>query len=160
MSGYATTPPPPEPFEAVRALVAVLNADAALLTPQRLGGPHVFAQRQPAPPDRPARLAVLRVPMRPGGIAEGFGRILDVPLQLMVETEPGTTDDLEGLHAAIHQRAHALLAGTAPALAHGAFAVRVQRVSAPGAVYYDADDGADYSVAGYTATLRPLLAEA
>ncbi|HYG68886.1 MAG TPA: hypothetical protein VD838_14560 [Anaeromyxobacteraceae bacterium] len=154
MSGYATTPKPPEPYEATRALVALLNADAEMQA--RLGGQHVYAQRQPATAGRPARFAVLRVPMAPGGVAEGFSRLLTVPLQLMVETAPGTTPDAEGLHAAAHQRAFALLSGAAPELAHGAFAVRVQRTASPGAVFYDADDEADYSTATYSATLRPL----
>lgn len=154
MSGYAPTPAPPAPYELVRALVTLLAADATISA--RLGGANVFAQRQPAPPDRPARLAVLRVPVVPGGLREGLARNQRVPLQLMVETKPGTTPDVEGLHAAVHARAHALLAGANPDLTHGEVGVRVQRTAAPAAVGYDADDEAFYSTAEYAAVLSPL----
>lgn len=167
MAGFDSTPLPPAPHEVVRALVALLNADAELQTPQRLDGadgvPFVYAQRQPEPAARPERFAVVRVPLPPLGIPEGTTRAVRLPLQVMVETARGASDDVDGLHAAVHARVHALLSGAAPELDHGRLAEPVERVAAPSAVAYDAADEAHYSTAEYVCTLAPSglhLAEA
>lgn len=160
MAGYAPTPSPVAPHELVRALVALLKADPTLISAGRLGGPHVYAQRQPEPGQRPARFLVVRVAQVPGGLGEGPARAVRVPLQVMAETAPGTTDDVEGLHAALHARAHAVIVGAgSPAkpltLAHARVGEPVQRRGAPGAVGYDVDDEADYSTARFDAVLLP-----
>lgn len=159
MSAYDALPTPPAPYELVRALVAVLSADAEFTA--SLGGANVYAQRQPTPKERPARLAVLRVALPPGGLRESDSRAVRVPLQLMTETKPGATPDVDGLHAALHARALFLLAGQGGPdkpleLAHGAVVSEpVKRVAAPAAVAYDADDEADYATAEYRAVLEP-----
>lgn len=168
MAGFDAIPLPPAPHEAVRALVALLNADAELQTAQRLGGAsRAYAQRQPEPDARPARFVLVRVPVLPSGLPEGTTRAVRLPLQVMVETRPdaagGYTDDVDGLHAAVHHRIHALLAGAAPELGHGRIAEPVEREGAPSAVAYDAADRAHYSTAEYACTLAPSglhLAEA
>lgn len=158
MSGYSPNPAPPRAFELVRACVDRLSADAELQT--ALGGevgnaPRVYAQRQPDPSERPARLVVIRVPRRPGGLREGVARAVRVPMQVMVETAAGGVVDLERFHSALHHRVHTLLAGFAPALEHAVVGVPVNRRSQPGAVFFDVADDADYSTADYDAVLIP-----
>lgn len=157
MSGYSPTPAPPRAYELVRACMGRLDSDAELQN--ALGSPEgtarVYAQRQPGPGERPARLVVIRIPRRPGGLAEGLSRIVRVPLQVMVETAAGDVADLERFHAAVQERVHTLLVGYTPVLDNAHVSLPVERTSAHGAVFYDAVDEADYSTADYQAVLSP-----
>lgn len=157
MAHTLTAPAPPAPHEAVRAASDRLKADGALAGVTRLGGAHVYRQREPLPGREPARYLVVRIPQMPGGLAEGHARAVVVPVQVTTFTKAGTTGDVDGLHAAIHDRVHALLAGFSPALPHGMVGVPFQRRGAPGAVAFDPAIDAHYASALYHVTLNPRI---
>ncbi|HMB77132.1 MAG TPA: hypothetical protein VKN76_12080 [Kiloniellaceae bacterium] len=156
MSYFSATTEPAQGFEAVEAVVVLIQAISALTA--KLGSAsYVYAHRSPEPPtvaDGKWKRVVVRAPVLAQGYRVNVGKTKGQRIDVMVEIQEGV-EKPDTFLAQAHYLIYQNIVNQALTLTRGAPIGAIQPYSEPTAAGYDADSNSFYSTAGYVLAMMP-----